>query len=138
VILLLLVAGGLLWWMWRRGELSGVTTDDVVAAIAGLIGLGILLKGEILSGVVLLGGSAFWLNRRRFLRAPQPAIAMKADEARRILDLPIGADAATIRAAHRRLVARVHPDQGGSAELAARVNAARDILLAELGSSRRR
>ena len=36
-----------------------------------------------------------------------------------------------IQAAHRRLIARVHPDAGGSRELAARVNNARDILIAD-------
>ena len=35
----------------------------------------------------------------------------------------------TIRAAHRRLLAAVHPDRGGSADLTRRVNAARDLLL---------
>ncbi len=39
------------------------------------------------------------------------------------------AHAFTIRAAHPRLIAGVHPDRGGSAELARRVNAARDLLL---------
>jgi DnaJ homolog subfamily C member 19 len=41
-----------------------------------------------------------------------------------------------IRDAHRRLIARVHPDAGGSAELAIRVNAARDALIAELNRPR--
>ena len=36
-----------------------------------------------------------------------------------------------IQAAYRRLIARVHPDAGGSRELAARVNNARDILIAD-------
>ncbi|HEY0327355.1 MAG TPA: molecular chaperone DnaJ, partial [Allosphingosinicella sp.] len=31
---------------------------------------------------------------------------------------------------HRRLIARVHPDAGGSEELARRINAARDALIA--------
>ena len=30
---------------------------------------------------------------------------------------------------NRRLVSAVHPDRGGSAELARRINAARDVLL---------
>lgn len=50
-------------------------------------------------------------------------------EARAVLGVGPRADAAAIRAAHRRLLAGVHPDRGGSAELAQRVNAARDRLL---------
>ena len=37
-----------------------------------------------------------------------------------------------IKDAHRRLITRVHPDAGGSAELANRVNVARDTLIAEM------
>jgi uncharacterized protein with von Willebrand factor type A (vWA) domain len=46
-----------------------------------------------------------------------------------ILGLDARASDADIRAAHRRLLLAVHPDHGGSAELAQRVNAARDTLL---------
>jgi DnaJ homolog subfamily C member 19 len=56
-------------------------------------------------------------------------------EARDVLGLPVDADAAAVRAAHRRIVALVHPDKGGSAELTARVNAARDALLTALKDS---
>jgi hypothetical protein len=135
VILLALVAGGLLWWMWRRGELRGVTTNDAVAAVAGLVGLWALFRGELVMAGLMLAGTVFWFSRRRMGR--RPVISMRADEARRILDVSADADAGTIKLAHRRLVARVHPDQGGSAELAARVNAARDTLLAELVARRR-
>lgn len=34
-----------------------------------------------------------------------------------------------IEAAYRRLMFRVHPDQGGAAGLAAQINAARSVLL---------
>lgn len=57
---------------------------------------------------------------------------MGADEARALLGVSEQDDAETIRAAHRRLIARVHPDAGGTPELARRTNMARDVLLAEL------
>ena len=60
------------------------------------------------------------------------ASAMRPSEARTLLGVGEGASIEDIRAAHRRLIARVHPDAGGSAGLATRVNAARDALIAEL------
>jgi curved DNA-binding protein CbpA len=54
---------------------------------------------------------------------------MSAEEARRVLGVGPDADAAEIRAAYTRLMRAVHPDTGGSAGLAAQLNAARDRLL---------
>lgn len=58
--------------------------------------------------------------------------SMSLAEARAVLGVAADADADTIRAAHRRLIAQVHPDKGGTAELTRRVNAARDVLLKAL------
>jgi hypothetical protein len=60
----------------------------------------------------------------------RPLPRLDRTEAHAILGLPADADAEAIRAAHRRLIAAVHPDRGGSAELARRINLARDTLLA--------
>ena len=54
---------------------------------------------------------------------------MDLAEARSILGVSQDASPQTINAAWRRLMARAHPDQGGTEGLAARVNAARDRLL---------
>lgn len=54
--------------------------------------------------------------------------AMTEEEAYQILGLERGASLDRVRAAHRSLMKSVHPDQGGSAEAAARLNAARDRL----------
>ena len=83
--------------------------------------------GKIVIALVLAGLVYFWWRRNMVARAP-----MRASEARALLGVGEGASLDDIRAAHRRLIARVHPDAGGSAGLATRVNTARDALIAEL------
>jgi DnaJ family protein C protein 19 len=66
-------------------------------------------------------------SQSEFTRNPQNN--MKRKEALDILGLNENASREEIIMAHRKLMQKVHPDRGGSAELAARVNQAKDILL---------
>ena len=54
---------------------------------------------------------------------------MSREEALQILGLTAEATEDDIIEAHRRLIQKLHPDRGGSAYLAARINLAKDILL---------
>ena len=54
---------------------------------------------------------------------------MSQEEAYQILGLQPGAKAEEVVRAHRTLMKRIHPDQGGTNYLAARVNEAKDTLL---------
>lgn len=112
-------------------RLSAVSRDDLVALLT-------LCRGSDPEGAGLLEA---YLDRRhpgwrvdaerdldpRTGRPLDPG-AMTQEEAYQILGLERGASLEEVRAAHRTLMKRLHPDQGGSAAFAARVNAARDRL----------
>lgn len=70
-----------------------------------------------------------WREQRTETAPTAAPAAMDERTALEILGLPAGADEAAIRAAHRELMSRVHPDHGGSSYLAAQLNQARDFLL---------
>ena len=75
--------------------------------------------------VIALIAALFYLGKRA-LSAPS---SMGKGEAAKLLGVETDADDEAIIEAHRRLIAKVHPDAGGNAELAAQINRARDTLL---------
>jgi len=65
----------------------------------------------------------------------EPKVSTRAQavfRARKLLGVRAGADRAEIIEAHRRLLAMVHPDRGGTNEQVHEAQAARDVLLDEL------
>lgn len=116
-------------WAWWTGRLKGLTYEDGIAAAVFLLGLRLFTTGKLLPGAALMAGAIVWAGyRRRQLSAS----SMSPADARKLLGVGEDATLAEIREAHRRLITRVHPDSGGSAELANRVNVARDTLVAEM------
>jgi hypothetical protein len=111
------------------GRFAGRTLDSLVDADL------LALHGECASDADSQQVLESYLDRRlganwRTASPPRgPRTDMTRAEALATLGLQDGATDEEIRAAHRRLILRMHPDAGGSAELAARINRAKDVLL---------
>jgi hypothetical protein len=135
-LLVLALAAIALWALIRLGrqtERAGRGHWRVSATILAAVMLGgaalAATRGSWITAAALAAGG-LWLtfaSRKRDLPARQTR--MDDAEARSLLGVPAGATAEQINAAWRRLMARAHPDQGGTEGLAARLNAARDRLL---------
>ncbi|MCA1750146.1 MAG: DnaJ domain-containing protein [Parasphingopyxis sp.] len=121
--------GGLLFALaWKLGLLRTVDRGDVAAIAGVLLGFRLLTTGHGFLAIACFAGVAGWAAyRSQQLRRARMPVA----EARALLGVAEDADQEAIRAAHKKLIARVHPDAGGTPELARQVNAAREILLSE-------
>lgn len=135
-------------WLALRWQPAGKKRTDpalIMALGLGALGLLLLATGKLPLSLPALGGAAVAFMRYRGLfslfvgrrpnrsQPPPPGgivrCDMDADEARAILGLAEQASADEVRAAHRRLIQQLHPDQGGSDYLAAKINRAKDVLL---------
>jgi hypothetical protein len=114
--------GEVLTGRFAGARLSGLSAEDLQALLVE-----VEAAGDEDSLALLLA----WLDRQGKPReaAPPPGgQPMDEAEAYRILGLEPGASLEEVRAAHRRLIRRVHPDLGGSSALAAMINAAKEKL----------
>jgi len=84
-------------------------------------------------------GCVLWrlvMGRWPWQASPRSQARFAKARARALLGVEAGAGRKDILEAHRRYVATVHPDRGGSKEKVHEANAARDVLLAELPQDR--
>ena len=77
----------------------------------------------------LIAAVLIWAAWHYLKPAGKRRMTAEEEQARATLGVSARAGVSEIRAAHRRLLSGVHPDRGGSADLARRVNAARDVLV---------
>jgi hypothetical protein len=140
-----------------RGMLN-LTQQRLSGALAILLAVLLLVRGDWglglglgLFGIYLLGEALPWplsslaayLDRGQpggrehaqadadtgFGAPPPPGGKMTEQEAYQLLGIAPGASRAEISGAHRSLMKKLHPDQGGTTYLAARINEAKDVLL---------
>lgn len=136
----LLVGGALLaLYIWATGGKTPLLKLREWRVLTGAMAL-VAFTGAAYAGVrgswgitIVLSVVGLWLaastRKTAAVGRPPPTAKMSVDEARRILG--VGADASRdeIQSAYTRLMRAVHPDKGGTAGLAAQLNAARDRLL---------
>ncbi len=135
-----LAAGVLLWVLASKRSTSGEARLGWLAAFGAAALLVVTLRlgpQALLAAGPMLASLAWALVRQlrksrdagSFVGAPQPsARGMSREEALRVLGLKEGASLEEVAAAHRQLIKKLHPDQGGSSFLAQQVNEARKVL----------
>jgi len=142
-------------YQWLKKAHPQHATKILAGLGAGLLfvfGIFLVMTGKLAGLAAIAAGAWMWVQRAAKAHAvwktfrgmagakpadrreapPPPARApgtMSVEEAREILGVGADADAASIKAAHRRLMEANHPDRGGSNWIAARLNQARDRLL---------
>lgn len=115
----------------KRREWRVLTAALALAAFTAAVFVGV--RGGWGSAIVLtvVGLGLAASSRKTNAAASPPAAGMGDSEARRILGVGPNATNEEIQAAYTRLMRAVHPDKGGTAGLAAQLNAARDRLLSK-------
>lgn len=143
-IALILAIGGAGWLLWRSAKGGGGDKRNVTL-FKGVIFLGLVAalfaaKLMPLALMVLIAAgavTAIEIWRDRAIKTEEaadsaariPKVAMQPAEAASVLGVSVDASPDDIRAAHKKLIAQLHPDKGGTDYLAAKINDARDILL---------
>lgn len=122
-------------WLWWKGFLGADAGRKLAIAAGTGLSLWLLGRGQTIPGLGLAAATAA-LAFGGWMRKRVSVLPMDEIEARQLLGVGLHASRAEILAAHRQRITQVHPDRNPEgAALAARVNAARDYLIANLPPS---
>lgn len=141
---LLLIAAGVLFWLWKSGRLKSLSGKDWIALALAVLGTRFVMTGQLPPGGAMLSGAAMWAvyrwlavrgsskDKQKPEALSDTAERVSVAEARRFLGVDESSDRADIMLAHKRLIRKFHPDNGGDVDLARQANIARDVLLKEI------
>ena len=117
-------------WRGRMSAQVRRLQTTVLLVGGGAVAAIFAVRGEFALAAICAGAALLlWIVGGR-RATPKAAPADPKDAAARgLLGVGPRAGREEIVRAHRRLMRQAHPDVGGTAELAARLNAARDLLL---------
>ncbi len=154
-LIALLIAGGFFWWRWknapdeaeRRRLVRNAILYGLLAVIFVLAAMGrIHWLGAIFAALFPILKFVFAALFRFFPALAQiyakrqspntkeasKASTMSLEEARQVLEVAEGASKDDIQLAYKKQMQKVHPDKGGSAYFATKLNEARDVLIKNL------
>jgi hypothetical protein len=134
--LVAIIVAALAWAVWK-GKLRKAQLPPLLLGLAGAF---LAARGNLIIGVAAIGVAVTWyrgLTWRLFgtkaNQSDQYAVdPSEIDRARFMLGVSRFDDADYIKERHQALIAKNHPDTGGSEERAKELNAARDLLLRDL------
>ena len=135
VFLVILAVLALGWAVWK-GKLQ---KQQLLPILMGLSGAFLASRVSLWVGVAAIVIAVLWyrgLSLRLFGSGAKRDKNSDIDDARFLLGVSRFDNAERIRERHRILIAQNHPDTGGSAERAAELNKARDLLLDDLNNKR--
>jgi hypothetical protein len=130
-ILVALIVAAIGWAVWK-GKLRRQQLPPILLGLAGAF---LAARGNLLFGVAAIGVAITWyrgLTWRLFGTKAKQSDQYAVDKARFMLGVSRFDNAEYIQERHRALIAKNHPDAGGSEERAKELNEARDLLLKEL------
>jgi hypothetical protein len=151
IIALILASAAAAWALWRAGRgpdgaEGGETRSVFILKLVVWLGLAAALFAAKLAPLALMvlvaagGVTAIEVWRERRIKAdetmasqtPLPRATLRIEEAAAVLGVAVDAGADEIKAAHRKLIAQLHPDKGGTDYLASKINDARKLMLEKI------